>query len=166
MPQNSILFDCGPVGHVLAADGITFRPVNLPVEIGSLVIAEAAQGEITVDKVDLDNHIVTLGVKKTDHPNPKLAKLAIRAPIGVRIFKVITGGTAGLYHETGPGYNTLPKYIGPDEDAAHGQTVQELVLITGHVPPRRDPAKLRADDFGQLTELRQDEVNARQKQNG
>lgn len=168
MPDKFILFDCGPVGNIVAAPGIHFRPVALPVEIGSLVVAEATGGNIEVN-IDLDNHVTFLALKKTDHPDPKRAKVAIRAPIGVRIFQLTRareGAAEELYHETGPGYNTLPKHIPPDKDKDHGQTVQEVVLITGHVPPRRDPSQLQAGDFAKFTELTPEEVAARLKQNG
>jgi hypothetical protein len=152
MPTATARFKCGAAGNILAAQGISLKPVNLPLENGKLIIAEldegSSPGEISVD-ICLDSHTTTLTIAKKKNPNPLLAKLAIRIPIGVRFFPVEPkqDGFQLFFHETGDGYNTLPYYLGPGEDTPNGQTVQELILITSHVPPRRDPATLRKRDF-------------------
>jgi len=170
MAGPSIKFVCGGGGKILAAKGISLKPVNLPSETGKLVIAEAKQGEIRV-KIDLKAHTTTLTVAKKRKPNPKLAKLAIRIPIGVRLFKIDPGfkGFQAFFHETGDGYNTLPYHLLPGQDmqTTNPQTVQEVILITSHVPPRRDPAILHDTDFDEFVELKSlEEFKTRLAQNG
>jgi hypothetical protein len=157
-----IFFACGSTGKILAAKGITLKPVKLPVEHGKLVVAETSEGEIKVD-IDKQIHTTTLTVAAKKNPDPMLAKLNIRIPVGVRLFQVVPptkGFDNEFFHETGHGYNTLAYHLVPGADK--GQTVQEVILLTSHVPPRLDPATLTAQDFDKdFKKLTADELKKR-----
>jgi hypothetical protein len=141
-----ILFDCGVGGGILAARGINFSRLKLPdVNQGKIIKASTKSGAIVIDHLGADaKHTTLIGLDKTIKTPDELH---IRVPIGVCFFETDTprGGPAGyaraFFFQTSDGYNIIPHFLplrlssDPQYDAQ--QMVQELILITSHVPPRR-----------------------------
>jgi hypothetical protein len=151
------MFDCGTDGFIVAAKGIKFQKVPLAHHPGKLVIASHNNQNIGV-KIEVKKHLTTLTTKSGTGLDQKLL---LRLPIGVRLFEIPLiplGFSRAFFYQTGDGYNTLPYHLPAGEDSGGGQTVQELILITSHVPPRLDPGRVKGTD--DITMLTEDELNA------
>lgn len=152
-----ILFVCGDTGTLVAAEGIEFRRLKLPPEQGKIIKVSSTAGFIEVKQLgDTASHKTELVLTKDKGPD----EMHIRIPIGVRFFKITispddkkAGYDTAFFFQAGDGYNILPHHLPiRPMNADPDQSVQELVLITSHVPPRRGP--IRYDDTEPIPELR------------
>jgi hypothetical protein len=131
-------FKCAMSGFITAVAGIGFERVPVQHQPGKLFIVSHAAKEIDVN-IDLTRHVTTLDTKAGPGPDQKML---LRIPIGVKFFEVplATPGMARtFFFQSSDGYNTMPLHLARGDDTAGGQTVQELILVTSHVPPRIDP---------------------------
>lgn len=142
LPDLHILFKTAVNGFLIADASINFNRAPQQQQPGKAIIVSHDRNEIAV-KIDLDNHTTTLTTKQSSGPDQKLL---LRIPIGVQFWEVENVKQArGFFFHTGDGHCIFPIHLKRGEDVVGGQTVQELILATSHVPPRIDPSKTTPD---------------------
>jgi hypothetical protein len=132
---------------ITSATGITFERVQLgnepgkpSHEPGKVLIVSHPSKEIDVN-IDPKKPVTKLTTKVKAGPDQKML---LRIPNGVLFFEICplpAGLPADMerifFFQTSDGYTAVPFHLKRGEDT--DQTVQELILVTTHVPPRLDP---------------------------
>ena len=159
-----LMFVCGGGGTIFAHKNLKFVQLHIPQEQGKLIQVSSVKGSIDV-KPGIDAAHTTL-IGLTNGRNPD--ELHIRIPIGVRFYRIsppsvptVQGYEQEFYFYAGNGYDIYPLLLLRGSDPPK-QKVQELILITSHVPPRRDPLTAQDKTLG-IVPLNPDQLKALKK---